>query len=35
VLDYEERVVCSLLYLVVMGLLVLEGCRRCMGLAGM
>lgn len=35
VLDYEERVVCGLVYLVVVGLLVYEGCRRCMGLAGM
>lgn len=36
VLDYEERVVFTLLYLAVLGLLVYEGCRRLMGgLAGL
>ena len=35
VLDYEERVVFAVVYLAVMGLLVFEGCRRCLGLAGM
>lgn len=36
VLDYEERVVFTLLYLAVLGLLMYEGCRRLMGgLAGL
>jgi hypothetical protein len=36
VLDYEERVICTLLHLAVLGLLVFEGCRRLIGgLAGL
>lgn len=36
VLDYEERVVFTLLHLAVLGLLMYEGCRRLMGgLAGL
>lgn len=36
VLDFEERVVVTLLHLAVLGLLMYEGCRRLMGgLAGL